>query len=94
MNEVSALAATATTTAVMETAEKEVEVKTVGWLKSSMPNSRHEEGGVIGQCSLSAVAARSHPWAHPRKLRKGTDEDVSRVSLGSTQVKWLARSDA
>ncbi len=40
-NEVSGLAATATTTAVIEAAEKEVAVK-VGWLESSKPsNSRH-----------------------------------------------------
>ncbi len=81
VNEALAVAATVTTMSVMETAEKEVAVKKVSWLKSGMPNARREEGGIIGQRPLSEVAARSHPWAHPRKLRTGTDEDVSRVLL-------------
>jgi hypothetical protein len=44
VNKASALALAATTTAVIEAAEKEVAVKKVGWLKSSTPNARHEEG--------------------------------------------------
>ena len=52
VNEASALAATATTTAVIEAAEKEVVVK-VDWLKSSMPNARHKRQG-----SLATAPAR------------------------------------
>ena len=51
MNEASAMAATATITAVMEAAEKEVAVN-VGWLKSSMPNARHEGGGTVSEVPL------------------------------------------
>ncbi len=45
VNKESTLAATATTTAVMEAVKKEVAVK-VGWLKGSMPRTRatREEG--------------------------------------------------
>jgi hypothetical protein len=46
-------------------------------------NARHEEEDkwpVTAQQQRQAAAPT--PWAHPRKLRKSNDEDVSRVSLG------------
>ncbi len=85
VKEASALAATATTTALMEATEKGVAVKKVGWLKSSMPPTRATGGEWSFHAPLSG-GCRGGPgsphYAHPRKLRKGTDEDVIRVSPG------------
>ncbi len=53
------MAATATTTAVIEAVEKEVAMGG-GWLNSSMPNARNE-GGIICQRPLVVVAACSYP---------------------------------
>ena len=73
----------------MEAAEKEVAVN-VGWLNSSMPSNARYEGEnkwpVTAQQQRQAAAPT--PWAHPRKLRKGTDEDVNRESLGYPCKTW------
>ncbi len=68
-------AAAVTTTAVIKAAEKEGAVKT-GWLdpKAARPNARHEgenKWPVTTQQQRQTTAPT--PWAHHRKLRKGTD---------------------
>jgi hypothetical protein len=62
VNEASALAATATNTAMMEAAEKEVAVK-VGWLNSSMPSNARNEGEnkLPSNCSTAETGRRSLP---------------------------------
>jgi hypothetical protein len=55
----------------------------VGWLKGSKLNTRHERGGNWRSSrSQQKQAAAPTPWAHPRKLRKSTDEDAITESLG------------
>ena len=74
------MAAAATTALVTEAAEKEVTAK-VGWLKSSIPNARHEGGSLESDRSQQSRPA-PNPRAHSRKHRTGTDEDVNTESLG------------
>ncbi len=63
MNEASALTAKATTTAVMEAAEKEVVVQ-VDLLKGRRQNARHAAEGenkLPSNCSTAETGRRSHP---------------------------------
>jgi hypothetical protein len=78
VNEASAMVAAATTTAVMEAAEKEVAVN-VGRLKKPADRKRATRGRANGRqfpLIISSDWPPLPPWAHPRKLRKGSDEYV------------------